>query len=63
MNIYSELEEVGDMQNDIKNISDVVLDNYKKYPKECGHLLNELNSINKDLNDLEKEFELLLKEI
>ena len=56
MSVYSELAEVGDMQNAIKNMADVILDNYRKYPKACEHLLKELNEIDKDLENLEKEY-------
>jgi peptidoglycan hydrolase CwlO-like protein len=60
MNLYSELAEVGDIQNDLKNMTDNILDIYHKNPKKCEQLLMELNEINKELDDLEKEFEALL---
>jgi peptidoglycan hydrolase CwlO-like protein len=59
MNLYSELAEVGDIQNDVKNMTDNILDLYKINPKKCEKLLMELNEINKELDDLEKEFESL----
>jgi len=62
MNLYSELAEVGDIQNDIKNMTDNILDLYHKNPKKCKELLIELNEINKELDDLEKQFELLLND-
>jgi predicted nucleic acid-binding Zn-ribbon protein len=59
MNLYSELAEVGDIQNNVKNMTDNILDLYKINPKKCKKLLMELNEINKELDDLEKEFESL----
>jgi predicted nucleic acid-binding Zn-ribbon protein len=56
MSIYSELEEVGEIHNDIKNMTDNILDSYKKNPKECERLLKELSEINKELEELDKEF-------
>jgi peptidoglycan hydrolase CwlO-like protein len=60
MNLYSELAEVGDIQNDLKDMTDNILDLYHKNPKKCEHLLIELGELNKELDDLEKEFEELL---
>jgi len=56
MSIYSELEEVGEIQNDIKNMTDNILDSYKKNPKECERLLKELAKIDQELEELDKEF-------
>jgi hypothetical protein len=56
MSAFKQLEEVGDIQDSIKNMADIVLDNYKKNPKECERLLKELNEIDKDLEELEKEY-------
>ena len=60
MNLYSELAEVGDIQNNIKNMTDNILDLYNKNPRKCEKFLIELGKLNKELDDLEKEFELLL---
>jgi peptidoglycan hydrolase CwlO-like protein len=60
MNLYSELAEVGDIQNDVKNMTDNILDLYKINPKKCEKLLIELSELNKELDDLEKDFESLL---
>jgi hypothetical protein len=60
MRVFKELEEVETMQDNVKDMSDIILDSYKKHPKECKKLLKELNSINSELSDLEKSFKLLL---
>jgi hypothetical protein len=60
MNLYSELAEVGDIQTDIKNMTDNILDLYNINPKKCEKLLIELGELNKELDDLEKDFESLL---
>lgn len=60
MNVFKELEEVETIQDNIKNMSDIILDSYKKHPEECKKLLKELNNINDELGDLEKSFKLLL---
>ena len=56
MNVYKELEEVGYNQVKLKNMTDNILDAYKKNPKECEKLLIELDNINKELDQLEAEF-------
>ena len=60
---YQEASEVGEMQGDIINLQNVILDNYKIDPKRCNELLKQLSSISKELDDLEKDFEYLLKEL
>jgi hypothetical protein len=56
MNVFKELEEVGYTQVKLKNMTDNILDAYKKNPKECERLLKELNEINKELEILDEEF-------
>jgi hypothetical protein len=56
MNVFKELEEVGYTQVKLKNMTDNILDAYKKNPKECERLLKELNEINKELEILDQEF-------
>jgi ABC-type Zn uptake system ZnuABC Zn-binding protein ZnuA len=56
MNVYKELEEVGYNQIKLKNMTDNILDVYKKNPKQCENLLKELAKINKELEELDKEF-------
>jgi hypothetical protein len=63
MNLYSELADVGDIQNNLKDMTDNILDLYHKNPKKCEQLLIELGELNKELDDLEKEFESLVNEI
>ena len=60
MKVFRELEEVETMQDNVKDMSDIILDSYKKHPKKCRKLLKELNSINNELSDLENSFKLLL---
>jgi predicted nucleic acid-binding Zn-ribbon protein len=63
MNVFNELREIGEKQEDMKSTADKILDLYHKYPKECEYLLNELNDISKELDELEKEFEKIQNEI
>jgi hypothetical protein len=56
MSVYKELEEVGYNQTKLKNMTDNILDAYKKNPKECERLLKELSEIDKELEILNKEF-------
>jgi|688.fasta_scaffold2217569_2 hypothetical protein len=63
MSAFKELNEITDMQCNIKNMSDIILDNYKMNPRKCNKLLKELCEINKELDDLEKEYDELLKQL
>ncbi len=63
MNVYSELTEINELMEKSGYISDDILDLYKQYPKQCKSLLIELCEINKDLKDLEKEFEKIQNDI
>jgi predicted nuclease with TOPRIM domain len=63
MNINNEIEEVGDLQDRIKNQQDMILDRYKNNPEKYGELLTEINSINGELEYLEEEFKKLKDEI
>jgi predicted nucleic acid-binding Zn-ribbon protein len=56
MNVFKELQEVGYTQIKLKNMTDNILDAYKKNPKECERLLKELSEINKEMEILNKEF-------
>lgn len=60
---YSEAAEVGDLKSTISEMTDKILDIYKIHPKECKKLLLELSSVNRDLDELEKEYEVLLKQL
>lgn len=63
MNVFKELNDVENMQDDLKNMQDIILDNYKKNPKKCERFLKELCNIDKELKELEMEFEKLQNEI
>lgn len=63
MNINNEIEEVGDMQNQLKVQQDMILDRYKNNPEKYGELLTEINSINGELEYLEEEFKKIKDEI
>jgi len=56
MNVFKELDEVEYTKTKLKNMTDDILDVYKKNPKECERLLKELSEINKELEELDKEF-------
>jgi hypothetical protein len=57
MNIYSEISNLGDSQDKLKQMTDDVLDLYKKYPKECKNILIEISSLNDEFNMLKEELE------
>jgi SAM-dependent MidA family methyltransferase len=63
MNVYSELTEINELMEKSGYMSDDILDLYKQYPKQCKYLLIELCEINKELEDLEKEFEKIQNDI
>ena len=63
VNINEEIEEVEDMQNQLKVQQDMILDRYKNNPEKYGELLTEINSINGELEYLEEEFKKLKDEI
>lgn len=63
MNLYPELAEINELMEKTGYMSDDILDLYKEYPKECKSLLLELSEINKELEDLEKEFEKIKNDI
>ena len=63
MNVYSELTEINELMEKSGYMSDDILDLYKQYPKECKDLLVDLCEINKELEDLEKEFEKIQNDI
>ena len=60
---YREAAEVGDLKSTVSEMTDKILDIYKSYPEECTILLLELSSVDRDLDELEKEYEILLKEL
>jgi hypothetical protein len=63
MNIYKELNEIEDLKENSKNQKDDILDHYFKDPVKAKKLLLELEEIEKELDDLEVEFNKILNEI
>lgn len=49
--------ELLDMQENMKELTDCLLDLYNKYPEECKAILMEISEIGNELNDIEKELE------
>jgi hypothetical protein len=60
---YREAAEVGDLKSTVSEMTDKILDIYKSHPEECTKLLLELSSVDRDLDELEKEYEILLKQL
>ena len=63
MNINNEIEEVGDLQDQLKVQQDMILDRYKNNPEKYSELLIEINSIDDDLQLLGEEFKKIKDEI
>jgi len=61
--IYKEAAEVGEIKDQISIMQDDILDIYTKKPKECKPLLTELSKILKELDELDAEFDILIKSI
>lgn len=60
---YQEVAEVGEIKDELYEMQNIILDNYKINPQKCNKLLKELCEINKELDELEKEYEQLLKQL
>ncbi len=58
---YKEKLEIENIREQGNKMVDNLLDLYKKHPKECESLLLQVEDINKELYDLEKQFEKLEK--
>ncbi len=43
------------MQENIKELTDCILDLYSKYPEKCKNVLLEISEIRNDLDDIERE--------
>jgi hypothetical protein len=56
MSVFKELNDIVETQMALNNMTNNILDVYKKNPKECERLLIELDNINKELDELETEF-------
>ena len=63
MNINNEIEEVDELQDQLKVQQNMILDRYKNNPEKYGELLIEINSIDGDLQLLREEFEKIKNEI
>jgi predicted nucleic acid-binding Zn-ribbon protein len=63
MNFYKEKLELEDIRDNSEKLTDDILDLYKKHPKECEELLLQIEEINNELYDLEKDFDKLEKQI
>jgi hypothetical protein len=63
MNLYKELSELEEMKERSKSQANEILDHYFTDPEKAKKLLIELNSIEKELEELEGEFEKLQNEI
>jgi predicted nucleic acid-binding Zn-ribbon protein len=63
MNLYKELSELEELKDKSKSQKDEILDHYFTDPKKAKELLIELNSIEKELEELEEEFKKLQNEI
>jgi hypothetical protein len=56
MNIYKELCEIEELKDKSSLQKDEILDHYFKDPKKAKKLLLELQEVEKELNELDKEF-------
>ena len=63
MNINNEIEEVDELQDQLKVQQNMILDRYKNNPEKYGELLIEINSIDGDLQLLGEEFKKIKDEI
>jgi hypothetical protein len=63
INIYQEASEVGEYKDKLSNMFDNVLDHYKIDKNKSKKLLLELNKLNKELDELEEEYESLLNQL
>lgn len=60
MNVFKELEQVGDMQQKVKDHQDNLLDIFDKDNEKLVNLLKELVDIEAELEEIDKEYENLL---
>jgi len=60
---YKEAAEVGEIKDQVSIMQDDILDIYTKNPKECKNLLVELSKINKELDELDAEYDILIKQL
>jgi len=60
---YREAAEVCELQDQVSEMTNNVLDLYKRNPEVCKKMLLELDDVNKELDELEKDYELILKQL
>ena len=63
MNIYKELAEIAETKDDVKRMQDDILDIFHENKGEAVRLLNELNSIEEELEELDREIERLVSQL
>jgi len=63
MNIFKILSELEEMRDRSKDQADMILDYYNKDPIKAKNLLLELSEIEKELDELEKQFIIIQNEI
>jgi hypothetical protein len=63
MNIYKELAEVAETKDDVKKMQDNILDLFHVDKDKATMLLNELNSIEEELEELDREIEQLVSQL
>ena len=60
---YKEALEVCELQEQVSEMTNNILDLYKRNPEACKKMLLELDDVNKELDKLEKDYELILKQL
>ncbi len=63
MNIYKELAEVAETKDNVKKMQDDILDAFHIDKDKATMLLNELNSIEEELEELDREIEQLVSQL
>lgn len=64
MNIYKELAEIAETKDNVKRMQDDILDGiFHDNKDEAVRLLNELNSIEEELEELDREIEQLVSQL
>jgi uncharacterized coiled-coil DUF342 family protein len=62
-NIYADMAELGEAAEQIKKHQDTLLDQYDPKNLRLIQLLNELNELEKELEDLDKEYQQVINPI
>ncbi len=63
MNIYKELADIAETKDAVKNMQDDILDLFHVDKEKAIKLLKELNNIEEELEELDKEIELLVAQL